>query len=104
MTLKIDYDNDRIWLNNKDELHRVDGPAIEYADGSKAWYKNGELHRVNGPAVEYTNGHKAWWVNGKRHRVDGPAVEYADGDKEWWINGVQMTEEEFYAKTQSLKH
>jgi len=44
-------------------LHRLDGPAIEYADGYKMWYKNGKLHRLNGPAKESTNGYKEWWVN-----------------------------------------
>ena len=75
----------------------------------------GFFHRDGGlPAVEYANGDKAWWVNGKRHReplpgaigvnpqgaigvnpqgaigVAGlPAVEYANGDKEWWFNGIR---------------
>ena len=25
-----------------DKLHRLDGPAIEFADGYKAWYVNGK--------------------------------------------------------------
>lgn len=32
------------------------------------------LHRENGPAVEYADGDKAWWFNGKKHRVGGPAI------------------------------
>jgi hypothetical protein len=37
---KIDREGTkRWWLNGK--RHRVDGPAIEYADGSKYWYFNG---------------------------------------------------------------
>ena len=28
-------------------------------------YNNGELHRTDGPAVEYPNGDKYWWFNGK---------------------------------------
>ena len=39
----------------------VDGPAIECADGSKYWYQEGNLHRLNGPAIEYTNGDKERW-------------------------------------------
>lgn len=38
--------------NEKGERHREDGPAVEYADGSKYWYQNGELHREDGPAIE----------------------------------------------------
>ena len=39
---------------------------IEYTvkvwdNGNKAWYLNGELHREDGPAVEYADGYKAWW-------------------------------------------
>ena len=68
------------------KLHRMDGPAIEYADGRNLWFVNGELHRTDGPAVEWSDGRKAWYVNGKLHRSDGPAVEYADGSKQWWVN------------------
>ena len=56
------------------ELHRVDGPALEYANGDKIWYVNGKRHRLDGPALEYANGDKKWYVDGKLHRVDGPAA------------------------------
>ena len=65
------------------KLHRDDGPAIEYADGTKRWYKDGKLHRDDGPAAEYANGTKFWYKDGKLHRDDGPAVEYANGTKFW---------------------
>jgi len=74
------YDNSKI-------LHRVDGPAIEYADGDTSWYVNGKRHRVDGPAVEYANGSKFWWIDGQRHRIDGPAIEWFNGDKYWYIDG-----------------
>ena len=35
------------------------------ADGNKYWFLNGKLHRVDGPAVEYVNGTKVWWLNSK---------------------------------------
>ena len=41
-----------------DKRHREDGPAVEYADGSKEWYLNGKLHREDGPACEYADGSK----------------------------------------------
>ena len=72
---------------DKDKLHREDGPAVERANGYKAWYKNGNLHRVGGPAIERVNGDKVWCQNDKLHRVDGPAVERANGDKAWYQNG-----------------
>ena len=30
------------------------------------WYLNGQLHREDGPAIEYSNGHKAWYLNGQQ--------------------------------------
>ena len=32
----------KIWLNSKGQPHREDGPAIEYANGYKAWWLNGK--------------------------------------------------------------
>ena len=32
--------------------------------GTKAWYVNDELHRLDGPAIEGADGSKEWWVNG----------------------------------------
>lgn len=56
--------------------------------GDKVWrLSNGDIHRENGPAVEYTDGSKAWWTNGKRHRAGGPAIDFSNGHKEWWSNG-----------------
>ena len=73
------------WINNK--LHRLDGPAVEWLDGRKAWYVNGDKHRLDGPAIEWSDGGKQWWVNNKRHRLDGPAVEWLDGGRQWFVNG-----------------
>jgi len=63
--------------------------------GTIEWYQNDKLHRLDGPAIEYANGYKFWYQNDKLHRLDGPAVEYANGDKEWYIEGKELTEEEF---------
>ena len=123
------------WYNLNDERHREDGPAREYANGTKEWYingerltetefnqrtqscigkiveyasgtkewynLNGELHREDGPAIEWAVGTKCWYINGELHREDGPAVEYADGTKEWYINGECLTETEFNQRTES---
>ena len=83
-------DGSKEWYLNG-ERHCEDGPAIEHADGSKQWYRNGQRHREDGPAIEWTNGHKAWYRNGERHREDGPAIEYADGDKSWYLNGLSVS-------------
>ena len=73
-----------------DKLHRLDGPAIEEADGTKEWLVDGKRHRLDGPAVERANGTKQWWEDGKVHRLDGPAVEWSDGTNEWWINDKKL--------------
>ena len=61
--LKIDKEGNRFWYNKKKDFHRVDGPAIEYRDGTKCWYVNGKRHRINGPAIEWNNGEKYRYVS-----------------------------------------
>jgi hypothetical protein len=78
--------------------HRIDGPAIERANGDKFWYLNGEHHREDGPAFELANGYKSWFLNGQLHREDGPAIEHANGQKYWYLNGKKLSEEEFNLK------
>ena len=63
---KINKDGIKFWLNNKDQLHREEGPAQEWTDGSKFWYINDEHHREDGPAIEWANGDKEWFINGKK--------------------------------------
>jgi len=65
--------------------------------GTKFWNLNGKLHREDGPAIEYTDGSTEWYVNGELHREDGPACEYTDGDKYWFINDHRLSEKEFDA-------
>ena len=70
---------------------------IEVNTYGTRWYRNamGQLHRDDGPAVEWSNGTKSWYQNGLRHRTDGPAIEYLDSGKVWFINGEELTEDEF---------
>jgi hypothetical protein len=60
-------------------------------NGNKFWYQHGKLHRLDGPAMEWADGCKAWYQKGKLHRLDGPAIEMDGGYKEWWINGKHVT-------------
>ena len=39
---------------------------MELANGDKVWYLNGQLHRADGPAIEFTNGGKHWYLNGEK--------------------------------------
>jgi len=62
-------------------------------EGTKRYYdENGEFHREDGPALEWPNGIKVWYKHGKVHREDGPAKDYGDGihyyyflnDRQYW--------------------
>ena len=74
--------------------------------GNKAYYSDREmtiLHREDGPAIEYANGSKVWYLDGKRHREDGPAVEGSSRYKAWYLNGKELTEDEFNARTNPVE-
>ena len=34
-----------------------------FENDRREWYLNGDLHREDGPAVEYASGEKQWWLN-----------------------------------------
>ena len=73
---------------------------IYYSHGNKYYCdKNGLAHREDGPAIEWADGSKEWYINGLNHRTDGPAAIFSNGAKYWYINGVQLTEEEFRHST-----
>ena len=91
-----DIDGYEAWLRNG-KFHRIDGPAVITSGGSIYWYKNDELHRTDGPAVERSDGYIAYHQNGVYHRQDGPAVEEPNGTLHWFLNGTKLSEEEFIA-------
>ena len=71
--------------------------------GTKRWYLNNQLHRTDGPAVEFENGGKRWYFGGLLHRTDGPAIEHSNGGKRWYINGVELSEEQYLKRTRNKK-
>lgn len=93
--IEVDMRGTRWYYNAADQLHRDEGPAIEYANGGKRWYQNDQYHRTDGPAVEYADGTKFWYHNGQLHRINGPAVVDSNGHMEWHINGVRLSEADF---------
>ena len=34
------------WRNKSGELHREDGPAVEWSDGIKTWWLNGKCYSL----------------------------------------------------------
>lgn len=85
-------------------LHREDGPACEYANGYKEWYRNGLRHREDGPACEWEDGSYEWFYNGKLHRLDGPAIKHSHGEF-WFYNGkgIDCSSQEEFEKLLKLK-
>lgn len=86
-TFTIDFNNSKI-------LHKEDGPAVIWSDGSKEYFINGFLHNENGPAiVEYNKNfiRNQWYLDGVIHREDGPAVEHLNSNgtsyQEYYRNG-----------------
>lgn len=78
--LEIDDNGNQRWYAQIDNrmkiLHRNDGPAIIYQNGSMNWYIYGILHRDDGPAViDVTNSGKTemWYFQGLLHRNHGPS-------------------------------
>jgi hypothetical protein len=63
--------------------------------GRTIYLLNGKYHRLDGPAIENANGYKAWYKKGYPHRLDGPAVEYSGGTKHWYKEGERYSKEEF---------
>jgi len=90
----------REWRLNG-ELHRTDGPAVEFESGSKFWYKNGQRHREDGPAIDLFDGSKDWFLNGKRHRVDGPAsIHY--NIEEYYLNGKELSYDDWLEQSKNF--
>ena len=74
--------------------------TVEVYNGKNFWFKENTkiLHRENGPAVEWPDGSKQWFKNGLEHRENGPAEEWATGVKNWWLDGRPITETEALKK------
>lgn len=92
----VSESGDTRWYNSTGHLHRANGPAKIYQDGSTEWCRNGWYHRIGGPAIEWVDGTKEWWIDGQRHRLGGPAVVLPDGTEEWWIYGRQLDKFEYW--------
>ena len=93
--MSTDYLTVKTKVVNKDgQRHRVDGPAVEYANGIQEWWLNDKLHRTDGPAITFANGNKWWYQNGILHREDGPAIErsHDDGNHDFYIKGRKISE------------
>ena len=80
----IEENKDATYYFIGDKLHRENGPAIEFANGDKVWYKNGKRHREDGPAIEYNAYHKRWYLNDKCYGLNN------DFTNESWERFVKL--------------
>lgn len=81
------FNSARVWesVSSADEamvfcdlgLGRISGPA-------ELWFEDGKLHRSDGPAITYADGTKEWWIRGRRHRQGAASVVVAKGAR--WNN------------------
>jgi len=92
---KVKVDGNKFYLNDEGKLHRLDGAAFEYTDGSKFWLVNGIYHRNIDPSVEYSNGDKYWSFNGEPHRVGGSFYSYSEF---WRIHNKEYTKQDYFNK------
>ena len=63
--VEVDQHGTRRYFNSNNQLHRENGPAIEYADGAQCWCRNNMLHREDGPAVMLASGRMCWYLYGE---------------------------------------
>lgn len=60
-------------------------------------------HKLDGPAVEYNNGTKKWFIHGKLHREDGPAIIWNSGNVLYFLNGEEISEKDYQNEVVRLK-
>ena len=77
-------------------IDALSGYVDTWSDGTVV-YRNAarQPHRLDGPAVIYPSGTRAWYQNGRLHRTDGPAVVRADGSSDWFLRGSFMSYKDF---------
>jgi hypothetical protein len=72
-------------------------------NGARKWYRHGQLHRIDGPAVEFPDGSVSWYFKGKLHRDGGPAIVHDNGYEAWYRHGMQMTDDQVFALLRLLR-
>jgi len=87
-----------------DSYQKLLDSIIEFQrdDNYRLYYKGHLVHRDDGPACEWSDGSKTWYIDGKKHREDGCALEYTNGRREYFIDGIEYSKKE-YLKIINLK-
>ncbi len=101
----IDSQNNAYFVRVDGILHKDDGPAIVWADGTFDWRQNGKPFRADGKPTTESPKYRKWYhhEDGAIGRVGGPAFETVTGYREYWLNGQYFdTKSEYDAKCQLL--
>jgi len=93
----------RLWYEYLEKHPNFTGVLVDM-ENDVAHFVNGQYHRVNGPAIELANGGKAYFKNGQRHRDDGPAVDHHNSKPLWFLNDIEYySEHEWKLAVRKLK-
>lgn len=57
-----------------------DGPLK--LDDRIVWFKNGNIHREDGPAIEFTDGRKLWALNGREVTEQEASARRLDNERQ----------------------
>ena len=91
--------HEKLWYDLNSKYHRLNGPAIECANGSKQWFIDGKKYTEeefnkkinlvpdNIMKIDADGTKRYYNKDGQLHREDGPAIESPNGNKEWYQNG-----------------
>ena len=90
-------------FRNDFRAHSVMSEVVTYPNGTKEWYNSyDELHREDGPAAIWYEGTKQWFRDGLLHRQDGPAIIYSPMFQQlrktkirWFLKGNEYTFDNF---------
>lgn len=80
------------WRSDVGEKLAVPHPTGGYDEiaNGRTYRRDGLLHREDGPAVTWQDGTLLYYARGKLHREDGPAVHGGPGGEEWWRDGKRV--------------
>jgi hypothetical protein len=73
-----------VWKNEDGLLHRLDGPAVVWDNGTTEWYVHGVKHRDVYPA-DIRGATFEWWKHGRMWRENGLPVSITEQKRGWRI-------------------
>lgn len=75
-------------LGTMSENSKLPNGKMECSWGGTIWFKDKKVHRDNGPAMEFPDGSWTYYSNGRASREDGPAHFCAIAKSiDWCLSG-----------------